>query len=146
MFNVALPRAPSPTPVQARSFPSPLVPWLGTPSQCCTPPGRTACLPALLGSGIARGGSGWPGGWDNNHMKFPTLPHPIRKQAGRDAGGGGADWEEFSGWTVMRRGFHQLFRGVGGSPTEDWWFLEKSLEMLTDWSSQNMMFMQFSWS
>lgn len=42
------------------------------------------CLTALFGSHTPRGGSGWPGGWDKDRMKFPTLPHPIRKQAEGD--------------------------------------------------------------
>lgn len=86
-LNVALPRASDPTPVQLFAELSvsqgPPVPWLRTASQCCTPPGLTACLPALLGNQTAWGGSGWPGSWDKDHMKFSTLPHPIRKQAER---------------------------------------------------------------
>lgn len=32
----------------------------------------------------AEGGSGRPGGWDKGDMKFPILPHPIRKQVERE--------------------------------------------------------------
>lgn len=88
IFNVALSQASDPTPVQLFGelwdSQAPQVPWLGTPSHCFTPPGLTACLPALLGSQTARGGSGRPGCRDKDHMKFPTLPHPIRKQAERN--------------------------------------------------------------
>lgn len=104
---------PSPLVSQALSFPSPPVPWLGTPSQCCTPPGWTACLPALLGSGTARGGSGRPGGWDNDHMKFPTLPHPIRKQAGRDAGGWGCRLGGILWLDGDVQGFSPVVQGCG---------------------------------
>lgn len=121
------------------SFPSPPVPWLGTPSQCCTPPGLTACLPALLGSWMARGGSGRPGSWDKDHMKFPTLPHPIRKQAERDAERekvrlGGIFWMDSDAQRADRWlwGLHQLLRGVSGSPgpTGAW------LEMLEQTGAQ----------
>lgn len=163
--NVQCRTAPSfqshPCPVVSRalSFPSPPVPWLGTPSQCCTPPGLTACLPALLGSQTARGGSGRPGGWDKDHMKFPTLPHPIRKQAERRRERvrlGGILWmsvdvQRGSRWLW---GFHQLFRGVGGTgvpqrPGELWkgaWRCLNGLVLRSyrkKWS-QSRMFMPFS--
>lgn len=44
-------------------------------------------------------------------MKFPTLPHPIRKRAEihgkpereRDRDRDGQTWEDVSGWMVIRR-------------------------------------------
>nr|XP_019947144.1 PREDICTED: transcription factor 24-like [Paralichthys olivaceus] len=76
---------------RALSFPSPPVPWLGTPSHPALHSPRPDCLPAPFGSPTARGGSGRPGGRDKEHMKFPTLPHPIRKQAERETGREGED-------------------------------------------------------
>lgn len=76
---------PCPAVCRALSFPRPpQCPGLGHPPCAALPQALAACVHALLGSQTTRGGSGWPGGWDKDHMKFPTLPHPIRKQAEGD--------------------------------------------------------------
>lgn len=107
------PRILFPAVSTALRFPRPpQCPGSGHPPRAILPQAwLPACLPGTLGNQAARGGSGWPGGWDKDHMKFPTLPHPIRKRAEihrkpeweRDRDRDGQTWEDVSGWMVIRR-------------------------------------------
>lgn len=45
----------------------------------------------------------------------------------------------------MRRGFHQLFSGVGVSPTEVWWTLERSLEMIEQAGPRRVLCLHLTW-
>lgn len=74
-------------------------------------------------------------------MKFPTLPHPIRKQVERDRKGrGGCQTEEYSSWTVMRSGFTSSVLWVEAPQG----LVNSGEDAELDWSSQIRMFGLFS--